>query len=189
MRARSRAMARYEIEKDWDYAYLTVQRQPGCDEPVDGHKPERSELRQRHHRLERRQLGQPHRQPGCVRRPVGDTRLPLLDGRCCGRVGLPGRQDRRSTEQPTTRVGCSCRPRAGSASRPVRRRATTSTRISPRTGSTSGTTRTSSPVRTTSAAPSGRTGRSGSRTRTAFSSGTGIRRSPTTTSATIPAAG
>ena len=45
------AKVRYDIELDWDYAYLTVNGDAGRDQPLDRHQPERPELRQRHHRL------------------------------------------------------------------------------------------------------------------------------------------
>ena len=48
------AKVRYNIETDWDYAYLEVSTTAapleGPDEPLDEHEPERPELRQRHHR-------------------------------------------------------------------------------------------------------------------------------------------
>ena len=76
-------MVRYDIETDWDYAYVTCRRRRQTSTPIcpRQHKPERPELRQRHHRRLRRQLGRLDRRPVCLRGPDGRDRLPLLDRR------------------------------------------------------------------------------------------------------------
>ena len=51
------AQGRYNIETDWDYAYVTVNGNPGPDEPVGQHEPERPEPRERASPATRHELG------------------------------------------------------------------------------------------------------------------------------------
>ncbi len=89
------AQAQFDIEGDWDYAYLVV---------VDGgathyvptnlstdDRSQRAELRQGHHRQHRLRMGAAHRGPVRVRGPHGADRLPVLDRWLHQRPGPVGR--------------------------------------------------------------------------------------------------
>ena len=149
----------YQIETDWDYAYVVVSTDGGATwTPVATNRstntePERPELRQRHHRQLGRQLGRPDRRPpayagqtSCSASATGRTARSSSQASQVDDIAITGS---RSTAPRPHAAGRS--PANGFRARPARRRSRSSTPTSPSTASTAATTRPCKTGRTTSA--------------------------------------
>ncbi len=82
------AKVRYDIEVDWDYAYLTVNGAPVHTSLSTATNPNGQNFGHGITGSSGGRLGRPHGRPVGLRRPDGDPRVPLLDGRGGGRGRL-----------------------------------------------------------------------------------------------------
>ena len=134
------AQVRYEIETDWDYAYLTVNGDSVATSRSTNTSPNGQNFGNGITGDSGGWVGL-DRGPVGLRRPDRGHRLPVLDGRRRRRVRLPGRRDRDHGSAVRRRRG---RRRAGPSTASARRRAPRSRRSSTptswRTASTRATT-------------------------------------------------